>query len=117
MSAPLTPVEAGRVLWQIGQDIDAETNELIRLRKELPALLRARRLAHARAFLEAEGSIETRKQLAEIATADVKFEVDVLEQKMESCKDKLKALRDRSEIGRAINSNLKEELRVLGGGS
>lgn len=117
MSAPLTPVEAGRVLWDIGQGIKTMTDELIRLRKRLPPLLKERRLVYAREFLGSEGSIEVRKQQAEVASADVKFAVDVLEQEMEAAKDRLKDLRDRSEIGRSINSNLKEELRVLGGGS
>lgn len=84
MSAPLTPVEAARVLWQIGQEIHDHTEELIKLRKRLPALLRERRLAYARDYLSTEGSIEFRKQRAELASADAKFAVDVHEQEMEA---------------------------------
>ena len=113
---PLTPAEATRVLWQIGQEIDAKTADLIELRRKRAGLDRARRLAYARCYLTTDGTLEYRKQKSEVAADDAKFALETHDQEMEACKDALRALRDRSEIGRSINSNLKEELRVLHGG-
>jgi hypothetical protein len=108
---PLTPAEAAATLWQIEQDIDTETQELVRLRGEYAGLLRAHRLEFAQKFLASQGSMDWRRRYAEQETIDSWYAVQAHEQKVEACKDKLRALRDRSEIGRAINSNLKEELR------
>lgn len=112
-NAPLTPADAARVLWQIDRDLDENTKELVRMRLDLPKLSKSARLAYARAFLSAVGSIEVRKQEAILASDEAKFALETHEQMIEARKDSLKTLRDRSEIGRALNSNLKEELRVL----
>jgi len=112
---PLTPVDAARTLWQIGQDISAATADLIQQRRQYPGLVRARRMAFARAFLAAEGAQDYRRQVAEQAAAEARMAEETCEQSIEALKDRLRELRDRSEIGRSINSNLKEELRTLGG--
>jgi hypothetical protein len=112
---PLTPAEAAKVLWDIGNQIDEATTFLIRERSRYTGLVKARRLTFAEAFLTAEGPQDQRRQIAEKAAAAVRFEEEACEQSIESLKDRLRALRDRSEIGRSINSNLKEELRNLGG--
>lgn len=117
---PLTPVEAAKVLWEIGQAIDAKTADLIALRRERARLDRDKRLAYAREYLSTEGTLEYRKQRALMAADAATFALEVHDQKIEACKDALRALRERSEIGRALNSNLKEELRVTfqhGGGA
>lgn len=116
-NAPLNPAEAARVLWEIDQEMTGHTRELVALRLQLASLAREARLAHARAFLSAEGSIEAKKQIAAIAADDAKFALEVHEQKIEAKRDLLKTLQQRSEIGRAINSNLKEELRVFQSGA
>ncbi|MGW1675971.1 hypothetical protein [Saccharopolyspora sp. NPDC002376] len=109
--APLSPAEAAAVLWQIEQDIDTETQDLVRLRGEYAELLKAHRLDFAKEFLGTQGSMDFRRRRAEELTIESWFAVQAHEQLIEASKDKLKALRDRSEIGRAINSNLKEEMR------
>lgn len=108
---PLSPSEAAATLWQIEQDIDTETQELVRLRGEYAHLLREHRLDFAQTFLGTQGSMDFRRRRAEEATIESWYAVQAHEQRIEASKDKLRALRDRSEIGRAINSNLKEELR------
>lgn len=102
------------MLWEIGQEIDAKTTELIALRRKRPYLDRTRRLAYARTYLSTDGTLEYRKQKSEVVADSAKFALEAHDQEMEACKDALRALRDRSEIGRAVNSNLKEELRTLG---
>lgn len=112
---PLTPAEATRVLWQIGLDIDEQTEAVIETRREHLALVRAHRKAYATSVLTSTGTVEDRRRKAEQETDEAWFAMETKGQEIEACKDRLKALRDRSEIGRSINSNLKEELRNLGG--
>lgn len=108
---PLTPAAAASTLWQIEQDIDTETNALVVLRKQYAQLLKTHRLEYAKAFLGATGTVEDRKRIAERDTIECWFAVQTHEQEVAVCQDKLRSLRERSEIGRAINSNLKEEMR------
>lgn len=111
---PANPVEAKRILWTVGADIDEVTDRLVKLRDQRPSLERSYRMAYAHTYLSTEGAVEARKQKALIAADEARFALDVCDQQIETCKDQLRALRDRSEIARAINSNLKEELRTLG---
>lgn len=111
---PLTPAEAARVLWQIDGDLQAQTAALLELRRRYPQAVANNRLAYAAAYLAATGTVEDRKQIAVRQSAQQKFDLDTLEQEIAACQDALRVLRDRSEIGRALNSNLKEEIRTLG---
>lgn len=111
---PRTPAEAARAMWENDREIAEVTSNLRQLRDRMPGLLKARRLAYARAFLTAQGPEYFRKQTAEQAAAEASFAVDTCEQEMEACRDRLRDLRGVSEDLRAINSNLKEELRTLG---
>lgn len=110
---PQTPAEAARLLWEVDQEKDAVTRYLRSLRRQMPKLLKAHRLAHARSYLGGQGSIEDRKRAAEVAAIEEWFAVETAEQEIESCKDTLKDLAGRAEDLRAINSNLKEELRTF----
>ena len=113
-ASPETPTDAARLLWETDQEKDAVTRYLRSLRRQMPPLLKAHRLAYARAYLGGEGPIEDRKRAAEEATVDEWFEVEMKQQEIEACKDTLRDLVGRAEDLRAINSNLKEELRNLG---
>jgi hypothetical protein len=112
---PLTPAEAARALWLLDQEADRTRAELKLLRKKIPGLNKAYVVTRARAFLESEGPIEVRKNLAILAAADALFQKEACEQEMEACREHIFGLKDRAENVRAINSNLKEEIRGLGG--
>jgi hypothetical protein len=111
---PRNPTEAARLLWENDRFIDEVTAELRQLRLRLPHLIKAKRLAYARAFLTAQGAEHYRRQKAEEASAEEAFARDLCEQEIEACRERMWNLRGHSEDLRAINSNLKEELRALG---
>lgn len=111
---PTTPAEAARALWLIDQEVTQVTAALRVERKKMPALNKVKRRVYAEAFLRAQGPEHFRKQTAELAVAEAAFQRDTCEQEMAACTDKLWELKGRSENVRAINSNLKEELRSLG---
>jgi hypothetical protein len=113
---PQTPAAAAKVLWWLDEEARKVTEELRGLRLEMPALNRARREAYARSFLSTQGAEHFRKQTAELAASDQTFARDVCEQRMEACRDRLWELKGKAENVRAINSNLKEELRLMNGG-
>ncbi len=111
---PETPLEAAREMWLADREAKAQVDELKALRAAYPHLVKAKRLTYARAFLQAQGPEYFRKQTAELAVADAAFQLDTCDQQIEACKDEIRRLGKLSEDLRAINSNLKEELRTLG---
>ena len=112
--APTTPLEAARLMWEVEGEIDATTNYLIELRRARPTLERTHRMTFAEPFLDLDGSIENRRQAATKTADAARFALDTNDQEIESCKERLRTLRGKSETLRSINSNLKEELRQLG---
>lgn len=112
---PENPIEARRSLWRLDMEYSRARKELRELRRKMPGLNKAKRVAYARAFLTAEGPMDIRKQKAELAQADAVFDRDACEQEIEACQDYMWELKGRAENMRAINSNLKEEIRGFGG--
>ncbi len=113
---PQNPAEAARALWELDRNAAQVRLELKALRKKLPALNKVHRVTYARALLGSDGPMDVRKQKAVVASADALFDKEACEQEMEACKDHLWEFVRRAENVRAINSNLKEELRLMNGG-
>lgn len=112
---PETPVQAARMLWEIDEEIKQRTAELKALRRRMPQLMRDRRMAYARVYLSTVGTETFRKQSAEVAAQRERLAEDAARQEIATVQELLQELRDRSKDLRSINSNLKEELRVLRG--
>jgi hypothetical protein len=83
---------------------------------ELDAALKrhAADLAEARAFLSAEGSVEQRKRLAEVDSADVEGEALVAEAVVRVIKAELRAIETRIEVGRTYGATVRAELSTIG---
>lgn len=69
----------------------------------------AHEVAHSRAFLSAEGPIEERKQKAVLECAELKLEKEVAAQKVRACNARIRALRDRLEVGRSLNAAVRSQ--------
>ena len=105
----LTPAAITRTLSQISKEIDELTDELARLDE---AAVRARqdyKVAYARAFLTADGSMDIRRYTAETATADALLASELADQQHRAAVAQLKALRDRLEVGRSLGAIMRLE--------
>ncbi|MEU8157992.1 hypothetical protein AB0B94_30435 [Micromonospora sp. NPDC048986] len=71
-------------------------------------------LAHAKAFLGAEGSMDIRKYQAVIATHDLRVEADVADAAFRHLQRRISAINTRVEVGRSVNSALKTEMNLGG---
>jgi hypothetical protein len=69
-------------------------------------------LAEARAFLSAEGSVEQRKRLAEIAAEEAEGHALVAEAVVRIIKAELRALDTRIEVGRSYGAAIRAELHA-----
>lgn len=66
-------------------------------------------VAFARAFLSSEGAMDIRKQQAVLDTADQKLGMELAEQKVRACRERIRTIRDQIEVGRSLNSAVKAE--------
>lgn len=102
MQSDLTPAAIIATLSQIGREIDEATAELERADEEAVTAKADYRLAHAKAFISAEGSVEARKAKSEIECYDKYLAAEIAEQKQRAVASRIRALRDRLEIGRSL---------------
>jgi hypothetical protein len=105
----LTPLAIVQTLSEIGKKLDAKADEVEQLDADWVRLKAAYRVAFARAFMGATGSVDVRKYTAEIETADLSLEVELADQVLRAAKESLKVLRDRLEIGRSLGAVMRLE--------
>jgi hypothetical protein len=105
----LTPAAIVSTLSQIGRELDVKADELADLDEEHVRLRGAYKSAYARAFMDAEGSVDARKYAAEIGTEDLALEVELAEQVLRAARESIKVLRDRLEIGRSLGAVMRLE--------
>jgi hypothetical protein len=74
-------------------------------------------LAYAKAFLGAEGSAETRKQLALLATHESRLASEVHEQIVRGLRRQLESIRSRIEVGRTMSATARSEAGLAGTGA
>jgi hypothetical protein len=100
--ANLTPAQIIDTLSQISRDIDDVTDDIATLDEEAVRARAAYKVAYARAFLGAEGSMDIRRYTADLETSGEALESELAEQKHRAAIGSIKALRDRLEVGRSL---------------
>lgn len=115
--SPPTPNDIARWLAELTRQLDAKVQEYANLSDEASAARRDAEVAFARAFLQGEGAMDARRQQAMLAAADKRFGADLAERKVSSCKEAIRALHLKIDVGRTASANVRAELTALGGGS
>jgi len=105
----LTPAEVVTTLSQIGKDIDEATDDLAEADRKVVMSRRRYEVGYARTFLSTEGAMEIRKYTARLATENENFDLECAEQEQRAIVAKIRALRDRLEIGRSISAIMRME--------
>lgn len=103
MNSNLTPQQVMENLTHIGRQIDEKTRELEQLDEEAVRAKATLKREYAREFLACEGPMDIRRFTADLRTDIAFLEAELAEQKVRACTSKLRALRDRLEIGRSLS--------------
>lgn len=114
---PATPSDIAKWLGQLIRQLDAKISEYANLSDEAANARRDAEVAFARAFLEAEGAMDARRQTAMLAAADKRFGADIADRKVAACKEAIRALHLKVDVGRTASANVRADLAALGGGS
>lgn len=104
-------------LAHLSRDLVEMTAEYARLNEVKARADAAYKVAYARAFLEAEGSVDQRKQLATVATSDLLFEQELAEVRFDNIRTALRTLGQRMDAGRTLASTVRAEAIATGSGA
>lgn len=115
-SADMTPNEIAAFLIQLGRSLDALVKEYRDLGDAAAEAKRDAELAYAREYMRAEGTVEDRKQAAIEATADVRYVAELTERKVAGCREAIRAVHARIEIGRTLSATTRDEAKLAGSG-
>ena len=105
----LTPADVVQTLSRIGKEIDDATDDLSEADRKVVMARRDFERSYAQTFLNTEGAMEIRKYTARLATDDLNFVLECAEQEQRAIVSKIRALRDRLEIGRSISAIMRME--------
>lgn len=91
-------------LAELSRMLDAATQEIAVLDEEAVRAKAAYEVSYAGAFLEAVGSMELRKQIANFETQDENLAYELAQVKVRACKERIRTLGIQIEVGRSLAS-------------
>jgi len=105
----LTPADIIDTLSRIGREIDEATATIADLDEAAVRAKAEYKKGYARAFLTCEGSMDVRRYTAELEMSDAYFTAELADQELRAEVSRLRALRDRLEIGRSLGPLIRLE--------
>jgi hypothetical protein len=115
-TAPPSTHQIASWLGTLIRQLDAKITEYAQLSDEAAEARRMAEVAYARAFLNAAGAMDFRRQIAMVEAANERFGADVAERKVAACKEAIRALHLKIDVGRTASANVRAELATLGSG-
>lgn len=112
MTAPATPTEVALHLAGLARDLDTTVRQLEDADREAVEKRGAADLAYSRAFLAAEGSVESRKHRAVVETHQQRMAADVAEAVVRHLRRRVDAIKTRIDVGRSYSAAIRAELSL-----
>lgn len=101
-------------LIELGRQLDDATSEMADLEATAVRAKVAYEKAHARSFIDGEGSVDRRKQQAMLDTEKERLELYLAEAALHACIERIRTLRSRIEVGRSVNAAQRSEMAAAG---
>jgi hypothetical protein len=109
MTPVMTPHGIVTTLAEIAKELEDKRDEVAQLDLDFVEKRASYKRAYARVYLTTEGSVETKKQTAELHTAQESLEMELAEQVLRAGRESMRVLRDRLEIGRSLSAIMRME--------
>ncbi|MBF6410992.1 hypothetical protein [Nocardia farcinica] len=116
MSVPQNPNEVVVQLAKLARELDERTRDLNEADVAAVNAREAAKLAEAKAFLSAEGSVEARKNQAFVDTHEIRLAAEVAEAGVRGLQRTIRTLQTRIEVGRTYGATLRSEAALSGAG-
>lgn len=120
----LTPAQVGRFLMGLARQLDDLVAQYKELGARHAAAKREAAKAEARAYIAsgpAEGqpkrTVDERRAYTVLASADEQFDADLAKAQVDACREAIRALHARLDVGRTLSATSREEMRMAGGPS
>lgn len=110
----LTPNQIAQGLIDLTRDLDALVKEYKALGAKAAEAKRAAEISYAKAYMQTGGTVEERRQTALQIAAEQRFQADLADREVAGCKEALRAIHARIEVGRTLSATTRDELKTLG---
>lgn len=91
-------------LSELSRLLDAATAEVAELDDAAVRAKSAHEVAHARAFLSADGPMDARKAQATLATEDTHLAMELAQARHRACRERIRTLGVQIEVGRTLSA-------------
>lgn len=113
---PQSPNDVVIQLAALSRELDERTRDLNEADVAAVNAREAAKLAEAKAFLAADGSVEARKSKAVIQTHEIRLAAEVAEAGVRGLQRTIRTLQTRIEVGRTYGATLRSEMALAGYG-
>lgn len=113
---PENAADVVKHLASLALELNAKVEQIRAAERDLVDKRGAADLAYAKAFLDAEGSVDARKHQAVLRTHQQRMEADVADTVVRHLRREIDALRVRIDVGRSYGAAIRAELSALVGG-
>jgi hypothetical protein len=103
-------------LAEVSRMLDSATEELAQLDEGAVQAKQTFEVEYARAFIEAEGSVDMRKHIATVTTAGERLEYELAYAKHRACKERMNTLRNQLSTGQTVSAALRHQFAAEGTG-
>lgn len=104
-----TQVDIVKRLSELSRLLDAATAEIAELDEAAVRAKSTYEVAFARSFLGVEGPMDQRKQESILACADARFHMDLAEQKVRACRERINTLRTQISTGQSLSAAVRQQ--------
>lgn len=103
-------------LSELSRMLDAATEEIARLDHDATTKKAAYERSYAEAFLSSVGSMDLRKYEAVAKCGDAKLDMEIAEQLVRACKERINTLRSQISIGQSVSAAIRQQFSSEGVG-
>lgn len=112
----MNPNDIVKRLSELSRLLDAATDEIAWLDEEAVKAKARHQVSYAKAFLSATGAMDVRKQEAILAVKGDFLDMELAEQRVRACRERIRTLRDQLDVGRSLNAASRAEWAASGVG-
>lgn len=106
--------EVVKRLMELSRLLDQATDEIAKLDHDFTVKKAAYEKAFAYAFLTSEGSMDLRKYMATDKCKDEKFDMEIADQLVRACKERINTLRAQISIGQSLSAAIRQQFSAEG---
>lgn len=99
-------------LGELSRLLDKATADIAQLDEDAVRAKAAFEVAFAHAFLQADGAMDQRKQIAVLAAADARLVMELAEAKHRACRERIRTLGVQIDVGRTMSAALRQQFQA-----